>query len=81
MAAISPLDSALSEMPILHLTAEEARRVRFGAAVLVRTPNPEWEKVQQVRLRDDASNLIAIGSFHEAEGTVKPRVLLVDEGK
>ncbi len=80
--AIVSMDAALSFMPCVHLTVEEARRVRHGAAV------PATGKVAasldeggQVRLRDEQGNLLAVGVYAKQEGTLRPRVMLAADGK
>ncbi|MCA1850123.1 MAG: tRNA pseudouridine(55) synthase TruB, partial [Acidobacteria bacterium] len=59
-----------------HLTAEEARRARQGAAVRLTAP-PEWEDGSLVRLRDAEGNLIAVGVYRATDRLLRTRVLLV----
>ncbi|HEV2800182.1 MAG TPA: tRNA pseudouridine(55) synthase TruB [Pyrinomonadaceae bacterium] len=73
-------DAALPELPFVHLTAEEARRVRHGAAVEVAPESrPNWREGEHVRLRDGAGNLIAVGVYVAARAHVQPRVMLCVE--
>lgn len=73
---LSP-DAALSSMPFVHLTAEEARRACNGAMVRV---NPvkklNWEDKQRVRMRDEYGNLIAIGTYDVVSSCLQPQVVL-----
>ncbi|HEX8456451.1 MAG TPA: tRNA pseudouridine(55) synthase TruB [Pyrinomonadaceae bacterium] len=71
-------DAALPELPFVHLTGEEARRARHGAAIEVAPPasRRDWREGERVRLRDAAGNLIAIGVYDTVRGRVQPRVML-----
>jgi tRNA pseudouridine55 synthase len=70
-------DAALPELPFLHLTAEDARRTRHGAAMRVSGElSSLWREGERVRMRDDAGNLIAVGVYEAARGRLQPRVML-----
>jgi tRNA pseudouridine55 synthase len=70
-------DAALPELPFKHLTAEEARRARHGAAVRIsRESGSLWREGERVRMRDGAGNLIAVGVYDAARGQLQPRVML-----
>jgi tRNA U55 pseudouridine synthase TruB len=70
-------DAALPEMPFLHLTAEDARRTRHGAAKRVSGESgSSWREGERVRMRDEAGNLIAVGVYDAARGILQPRVML-----
>jgi tRNA pseudouridine55 synthase len=79
-------DAALPRMPFVHLTGEEARRTRHGAALRVAdeggpTPhNGEFLHLRDgelVKMLDGASrNLIAIGVYDAARASLQPRVML-----
>jgi tRNA pseudouridine55 synthase len=70
-------DAALPELPFLHLTAEDARRTRHGAAMRVSGElSSLWREGERVRMRDDAGNLIAVGVYEAARGQLQPRVML-----
>jgi tRNA pseudouridine55 synthase len=76
---LSP-DAALSNMPFVHLTADEARRARHGMAVALRPAHFEnWADEAQVRMRDDEGNLIAVGVYDALHESVRPRVVLTVE--
>lgn len=70
-------DAALPQMSFVHLTGEEARRARHGAAVrLVNGNGQSWQDGEQVKLRDIAGNLLAIGVYDAARESLQPRVML-----
>jgi tRNA pseudouridine55 synthase len=70
-------DAALPELPFVHLTAEDARRTRHGAALAVsRESGASWQEGERVRMRDAAGNLIAVGVYDAANGRLQPRVML-----
>ncbi|MCA1566671.1 MAG: tRNA pseudouridine(55) synthase TruB [Acidobacteria bacterium] len=71
-------DAAVHELPFVHLTAEDARRVRHGAAVqIARELGSSWREGERVRMRDaGAGNLIAVGVYDAARGRLQPRVML-----
>ena len=77
---LSP-DAALSNMPFVHLTGDEARRVRHGAPVPVREAVPEWKGGEGVRMHDEQGILVAIGIYLVESGQIHPRVLMVAEEK
>jgi tRNA pseudouridine55 synthase len=72
-----PLDAALSELPSAHLTAEDARRIRHGAAV--RGGPENWADGAAIKLYDRAGSLLAVGVYDGAHGLLRSRVLLVAE--
>ncbi|HEX9918367.1 MAG TPA: tRNA pseudouridine(55) synthase TruB [Pyrinomonadaceae bacterium] len=76
-------DAALPELPFVHLTSEDARRVRHGAAVrIARESGSSWRQGDWVRMRDPvAGNLIAVGVYEEARGQLQPRVMLDTDGE
>jgi tRNA pseudouridine55 synthase len=71
-------DATLPELPFVHLTAEDARRARHGAAVRIPPGSASfWREGERVRMRDaGAGTLIAVGVYDAASGTVRPRVML-----
>ncbi|MDQ1593320.1 MAG: tRNA pseudouridine55 synthase [Pyrinomonadaceae bacterium] len=71
-------DAMLPDLAFLHLTAEDARRARHGAAIgVARDIGSQWREGERVRLRDgEAGNLIAVGVYDEANGRLQPRVML-----
>ncbi len=64
--------AALSAMPSVHLTGEDAQRVRHGAMLSV---SDEWREGQLVQLCDTAGELIAVGVFDARQSVVRPRVV------
>ena len=75
-----PPEAALPRLPSAHLTAEEARRVRHGAAVPAREPRG-WEDGADVALLDERGALLAVGAYDAAASTLRPRVMLAAENK
>jgi tRNA pseudouridine55 synthase len=73
-----PLEAALPHMPAAHLTAEEARRARHGAAVPARDAGG-LEDGRHVRVLDEGGALVAVGVYDEAAGLLRPRVMLAAE--
>ena len=79
-AKILAPDAALSELPFVHLTAEEARKARHGLALPLRDGvENAWRDDQPVRMRDANDRLIAIGFYDAAEESLRPRVVLSPE--
>jgi tRNA pseudouridine55 synthase len=74
------MNAALPEMAAAHLTGEEARRVRHGAAVLVAGERAaRWADGALVRLCDDAGNLLAVGVYDATRELLQPRVMLAGD--
>ncbi|MGA9994490.1 MAG: tRNA pseudouridine(55) synthase TruB [Pyrinomonadaceae bacterium] len=73
------MNAALSALPFVHLTTEEARRARHGMGV--NAPPPEAARVDGERLRmlDERGELIAIGVYERESDQVQPRVVLAAE--
>ncbi|MCA1629371.1 MAG: tRNA pseudouridine(55) synthase TruB [Acidobacteria bacterium] len=75
------MNAALPELPAAHLTNDEARRVRHGAAVVARARSDGWADGASVRMLDAEGRLLAVGIYDAARGHVQPRVMLAgDEG-
>jgi tRNA pseudouridine55 synthase len=73
------MNAALSELQAAHLTADEARRVRHGAAVVARrTASSQWSDKEHVRMCDESGQLLAVGVYDAARGVLQPRVTLVE---
>ncbi|HEV2862512.1 MAG TPA: tRNA pseudouridine(55) synthase TruB [Pyrinomonadaceae bacterium] len=73
---LTPLEAALPEMPAAHLTAEDERKVRHGAAV----PAPAaWPEGFHVRLLDERGSLLAVAVYDSERGRLLPRVMLAAE--
>ena len=76
---LSP-NAGLPSMPVVHLTADEARAARHGMAVKIAgAAAREWADKAHVRVCDAAENLIAVGVYEEARSVVRPRVVLAAE--
>jgi tRNA pseudouridine55 synthase len=76
---ISP-EAALSELPSLHLTFEEAQRARHGVGVRVDSAASElWRDGEQVRMLSDGAGLIAVGVYDAGLQTLRPRVVIRTE--
>lgn len=73
-----PIEAALPHMPAAHLTAEDARRVRHGAAVGARDADG-LEDGAHVAMFDDGGALVAVGSYDAERGLFRPRVMLAAE--
>jgi tRNA pseudouridine55 synthase len=73
-----PLEAALPHLPSAHLTAEEARRVRHGAAVPAGAARG-WDDGAHVALLDERGALLAVGAYDAAASTLRPRVMLAVE--
>jgi tRNA pseudouridine55 synthase len=72
-------DAALPQMPFVHLTGEDARRVRHGAAVrmVANEAGLPFGDGELVKLRDgEAGNLIAVGTYDAERASLQPRVML-----
>jgi len=72
------LEAALPHLPSVHLTTEEARRVRHGAAVPAGGARG-WDDGAHVALLDERGALLAVGAYDAAASTLRPRVMLAVE--
>jgi tRNA U55 pseudouridine synthase TruB len=75
-ALLSP-DAALSRLPFVHLSAEDARRARHGMEVSV--SEAPWPDGAQIRMRDIDGQLIAVGYFTVSTRSLHPRVVIAQE--
>jgi tRNA pseudouridine55 synthase len=73
-AIILPTDTALARFPVKDLNADEVQRVKNGIALPVSLA--EWTNGEQVRMRDERGNLIAVAEFDAPAGTLHPRVVI-----
>jgi tRNA pseudouridine55 synthase len=73
-----PIQTALPHMPAVHLTSDEARRVRHGAAVDARNAVP-LEDGANVAMFEEGGALLAVGVYDSARGLLQPRVMLAVE--
>jgi tRNA pseudouridine55 synthase len=72
-----PLDAALSRFPFFELESDDIRRVQNGIAV--KASDPAWNEGERVRLRNEAGDLIAVGTFDSASGSLHPSVVIARE--
>ena len=77
--SLLPLDAALSNLPFVHLTADEARRALHGIALRVDASGPAWRDGESVRMRGADDELIAVGAYDAASRTLRPRVVFSPE--
>jgi len=69
-----PPSAALSHLPFLHLTDNDARRARHGMEVEV--TNLDWTDGTNVKLCDAQGTLISVGVYNENKRQVHPRVVV-----
>ena len=71
------MDAALSSLPFVHLTADEARRASHGMAVsLISKEGAEYPEGQRVRMRDEGGNLLAVGAYDSRLRLLRPVIVL-----
>jgi tRNA pseudouridine55 synthase len=68
---------ALSELPFVHLSAEDERRVRHGMEVAVE--NVGWNNGDRVRMCDAHGELLAMGEFNDQRRSLQPRVVFAED--
>ncbi|HEV7842303.1 MAG TPA: tRNA pseudouridine(55) synthase TruB [Pyrinomonadaceae bacterium] len=74
---LAPPDAALSGLPFVHLTAEEARRVSHGVPLSLKPEKAaNYCDGERVRMRDESGNLLAVGAYDSRLETVRPLVVL-----
>jgi tRNA pseudouridine55 synthase len=69
-----PPSTALSHMPLLHLTDEDERKARHGMEVDVE--GTDWTDGTHVRMCNKDDELIAIGDFDAKQNRLHPHVVL-----
>ncbi|HSE33143.1 MAG TPA: tRNA pseudouridine(55) synthase TruB [Pyrinomonadaceae bacterium] len=69
-----PPSTALSHMPLLHLSDQDERRARHGMEVSAE--RTDWTDGTQVRMCNKDDELIAIGEFDAKENRLHPHVVL-----
>ncbi len=74
-----PPEAALPHLPSAHLTGEEARRARHGAAIRAGAEARAWEDGRHVLLLEGGGRLLAVGVYDAARGVLQPRVMLAGE--
>jgi tRNA pseudouridine55 synthase len=79
-ALLLPPVAALSELPFVHLTREEARAARHGMQLRVEeTSEARCLDGQQVGMLDESGNLLAVGVYDARTGRLHPNVVLSPE--
>jgi hypothetical protein len=73
-----PLEAALSGLPFVHLTADEARRALNGMALRVDAQGG-WREGSAVGMRGADGSLLAVGHYDAASRTLRPRVVFSPE--
>ncbi len=75
-----PPDLALARMPFVLLNSDEAERTRRGMTMRLHVePAGISGDLENIRMRDEAGHLIAIGSYDRAAQLLQPRVVLATE--
>lgn len=72
-----PMGAALSRLPFVHLSAEDARRANHGREVKV--AEAEWADGEDVKMFGADDQLIGVGRYDATAGTLHPRVVLAGE--
>jgi tRNA pseudouridine55 synthase len=75
-----PPDAALLSMPFVDLSDRDAQRVRQGIAIPI-SQHSFGAAVQgdNVRMRDEAGTLVAVGCYDAASKSLQPRVVIPPE--
>jgi tRNA pseudouridine55 synthase len=71
---VVPPGAALSKLPFVHLSAEDARNVSHGREVKVEGSG--WTDGENVKMCDTQEQLIAIGQYDAGAQLLHPRVVL-----
>jgi tRNA pseudouridine55 synthase len=74
-AILLPPEAALSRLPFVHLTTQDAQRARHGMAISY--PAQDWCEGQKVGLKDDQKRLIGVAAYDPQEQMLQPRVIVV----
>ena len=69
-----PPGPALSHLPFLHLSGDDARKARNGMEVKV--ADAEWPDGAKVKMFDVKGDLIAVGEYVAAKRLIRPRVVI-----
>ena len=78
-SVLLPLQAALSRLPFVHLSAEDAKRASHGREVKV--AESEWADGEDVRTCDAEGQLIAVSRYDAQAQTLHPRVVLASENE
>jgi len=71
-----PPAAALSQLPFVHLTAEDVSRANHGREVKVAELN--WSDGENVRMCDGDNELVAVGRYDANTNSLHPRVVLAE---
>jgi tRNA pseudouridine55 synthase len=75
-----PPDAALRNMPFVVLTERDAQRVRQGIVIsLLQHSGGAAAQGDNVRMRDEAGTLVAVGCYDAASKSLQPRVVIAPE--
>ena len=72
-----PPRAALSRLPLVHLSGEDARRANHGREVKV--AESEWADGENVTMYDDREQLIGVGRYDANARSLHPHVVLSGE--
>ena len=72
-----PPGAALSRLPLVHLSGEDARRANHGREVKV--AESEWADGENVTMYDDREQLIGVGRYDANARSLHPHVVLAGE--
>lgn len=71
--------AALSDLPLMHLTAHDERKARHGMEVEVE--GADWDDGTYVRMCDANGELVAVGNYDAQGKHLRPRVVLAAAGQ
>ena len=71
-----PPGAALSQLPFVHLNAEDVSRANHGREVKVAESN--WGDGENVRMCDGDNELVAVGRYDANTNSLHPRVVLAE---
>ena len=74
-AILLPPEAALSRLPFVHLSTQDAQRARHGMAISY--PAQDWCEGQKVGMTDDQKRLIGVAVYDPHEQRLQPRVIVV----
>jgi tRNA pseudouridine55 synthase len=71
------MTAALSGLPFVHLTADEARRLAHGIPLDLRNKEKaDYTDGERVRMQDEVGNLVAVGAYDSRLERLRPVVVL-----
>ena len=72
---LRPPEAALSRLPFVHLSMQDAQRARNGMAISYLAEN--WSEGEKVGLTDEQQRLIGVASYDPQQQLLQPRVVVV----